>query len=659
MSEAVLTRPTLQLPTLRLYPEREDPEFGWRYRVGEYLHGAWQGVAGLSRGYRYGRFVQLVNRQRFALEAVDPQAFTVVVDTLRNEVRRYGLNHSRTVRAFAVIREAARRSVDLFHYDVQLEGAYALLNGLVAELETGEGKTLTATLAAGTAAMAGKPVHVITVNDYLAQRDCEFMRPIYEALGLSVGVVVSGMDADQRREAYRADITYCTNKEVAFDYLRDRMHPERNGTRLRARFSRLARANDSCSVPVMRGLYFAIVDEADSILIDEARTPLIISGCTDPKAEQAQAEVALRLAAMLEVDEHFALRRDRGVVELNDRGGEKLAECATASALDGPWRGTLFREEQVRNALAALHLFQRGDHYLVRDDKIEIIDENTGRVMPDRSWSDGLHQMVEVKEGCRVTGQNVPLARMTYQRFFRRYLHLAGMTGTAREAKRELWQVYRLPVMRIGTNRPMIRRYAGTRVFRTKEDKWRHIVSRTQTLAALGLPVLIGTRSVASSQEASDYLEKAGMAHAVLNAEQDAQEAEIIARAGQRGQVTVATNMAGRGVDIRLGTDVIEAGGLHVIMSECHDSGRIDRQLFGRCARQGEPGHVEVVLSLEDTLLRDAGVGSKGPMLGGVSQRLFRRAQRRMERRHAQVRRDLMRWDQRMGTALAFTGRME
>ena len=648
----------IALPRHRLYPERPDGAANWERALASGLLGVGNAFADVPRRAGARRFVGRVNALRAELAGLDEPALKAFVEGLRHELLRCGLAEALVVRAFAAVRETARRQVGLFHYDVQLQGGYALLQGRIAEQETGEGKTLTATLAAASAALAGIPVHIITVNDYLAQRDKSLMAPIYRALGLSVGVVVGGMGQQERREAYRADVVYCTNKEAAFDYLRDRIALGFRNSNLRSKLARLQPADDPLKQPVMRGLHFAIVDEADSVLIDEARTPLIISASSDPESERKRAEEALEIARPLALGEDFRLARETRQIELTEAGRALLAE--RAEDLGGPWRGTLYREDTARNALAALHLFRRDEHYLVRDDKIEIVDEYTGRVMRDRSWGEGLHQMIESKEGCTVTGQSVPLARMTYQRFFRRYRRLAGMTGTAREARRELWTVYRLPVMTIAPNRPVARVQGPTEIFARAEEKWRHIVDRTAELSAAGVPVLIGTRSVAASELASRNLTEAGITHRVLNAAQDRDEAEVIAEAGQAGRVTVATNMAGRGVDIRLGPGVAERGGLHIIMSERHDSARIDRQLLGRCGRQGEPGHVEVALSLEDPLIAESGLRLSGtPIAPWIGARLFDRAQRAMERRYAHMRRELLRWDQRMGTTLAFSGHSE
>lgn len=658
MSDAVST-PSLTLPVTHLYPERNEAEFGWRQRVAGMLSGARHALELPLRSARRSGFVKRVNQWRAQLAQLDDAGLAGQLDRLRSDLLRGEPDEACLARSFAVIREMAHRHLGLCHYDVQIAGGYALLQGTIAELETGEGKTLTATLAAATAALAGTPVHVVTVNDYLAQRDQSEMGPLYRALGLSVGVVVSGMSASERRAAYRADITYCSNKEVAFDYLRDRILLGYNNSNLRMKLARLNRSGALAGEPVMRGLHFAIVDEADSVLIDEARTPLIISERSDPERERRRAEEGLGLARQLRRATHFRLERASRQIELTEAGRAELHQLAGQS--DAAGYGKRYVEELARNALSALHLFQRDEHYLVRDDKIEVIDENTGRTMRDRSWGEGLHQMIEVKEGCSVTGQSVPIARITYQRFFGRYRRLAGMTGTAREAQSELLRVYHLPVVRIATHRPLQRVYARTKIFASSDEKWRHIVSRTSALSAIGVPVLIGTRTVATSEKVSRALSAQGITHNLLNAAQDEQEAGIIAQAGRSGQVTVATNMAGRGVDIRLDPLVVESGGLHVIMSELHDSGRIDRQLYGRCARQGDPGRVEVVLSLEDPLLVESGLGlaRRRWFFQRINELLFRLAQRRIERRHARMRRDLLHWDRQLGSALAFSGRME
>jgi len=587
---------------------------------------------------------------------------------LRLVLRRDGFTVPAVGQSFALIREVAGRAVGMRHFDSQIRGGWIILNGMIAEMETGEGKTLTATLPACTAAMAGLPVHIITVNDYLTARDAEWMAPVYKMLGLTVGVVVNGKEPQARRAAYGCDVTYCTNKELTFDYLRDRIALGSQVNRIQLSIERVAGTESRASRLVLRGLFFAIVDEADSVLVDEARTPLIISGRSDQAPEKEMYEAALAMVGALREGEDFAIEGGERHVRLTAPGKQKLT--AAAETLPGVFRGTRRREELATQALVATHVFIRDTHYLVRDDKVQIIDESTGRILPDRSWEQGLHQMVEAKEGCPLTSQQTSVARMTYQRFFRRYLRLAGMTGTAREIAPELWSVYRLPVVKVPTNRPVKRRDLGEAVYATTAEKWRAVVARLRELNQTGRPVLIGTRSVGASEELSRLLTAAGLKHQLLNARQDKAEAEIVAQAGQVGGITVATNMAGRGTDIKLGKGVEALGGLHVIATELHESRRIDRQLFGRCGRQGDPGFFEVILSLEDELSRVYLKGAPGALARrvvgdgrGFSQALLRKlvryAQARAEASHAAIRRELLTMDEQLGDLLAFSGKGE
>ena len=657
-----LTADTVRLPSRVLYPERDDTPPHWLDRVAVAAAGIVVTRASQLRAHRLVRIVGLADQHNAALQAMDEAGWRNWLAALRRALRRDGFADRAVGRSFAAIREVAQRTIGMRHFDVQLVGGFAMLRGAVAEMDTGEGKTLTATLPAVTAALAGVPVHIVTVNDYLAARDAAEMAPVYAALGLTVGVIVEGMEPGARRAAYLCDVTYCSNKEIAFDYLRDRMTLGAKPGNLRLKFEQLAGAGARTNRLVMRGLTFAIVDEADSVLVDEARTPLIISGQTEADNEQRMAEQALELVAPLEPGADYTLRQDERLVELTEPGKAQLR--ALAAPMGGIWDGTILREEMARNALAAIHLFQRGEHYLVRDDKVQIVDEYTGRIMADRSWSEGLHQLVEVKEGCPATGRRVPLARMTHQRFFRRYKHLAGMSGTARGVAGELWSAYRLPVVRVPTNRPIRRVSLPDRIYPTAAQKWQAITAQAAAMVEQGRPVLLGTRSVAASQQASEYLTRARVAHCVLSAAQDDDEAQIIAAAGAPGQVTIATNMAGRGTDIKLAAGVAALGGLHVIVSERHDARRIDYQLGGRAGRQGDPGSVEAMLSLEDQLIEVYRSRPAGRVVGFVltrfgSRRLFDRAQRKAERLHSRIRRNLLRADEKYGTMLAFSGRME
>jgi preprotein translocase subunit SecA len=467
------------------------------------------------------------------------------------------------------------------------------------------------------------------------------------------------MDPDARRAAYRCEITYCCNKEIAFDYLRDRRVLGGKPRAIAMKLDALGGAGVGPRL-LLRGLQFAIVDEADSVLVDEARTPLILSAEADHSQRETLYAQALELARRLGED---AYRLGETGVEITARGLDRLEELG--EGMHGVWRGPRRREQLVRQALSALHAFQRDRHYLVRDGKVVIIDENTGRLMPDRSWEQGLHQLIELKEGCEVTGRRETLARISYQRFFRRYVHLAGMTGTASEVASELWAVYRLRVARIPTHRPGRRARERDQVFGRSDRKWRAVVETITRLQADGRPVLVGTRSVAASETLGEHLDKAQIAHRLLNARQDRDEAEIIAQAGAPGCVTVATNMAGRGTDIKLAPGVAERGGLHVIATELNDSGRIDRQLFGRCARQGDLGSCQAILAIEEDLVASfmpfaaARMRIAGQLPRWLGRLVFAAAQWRAERAHSRARRDLLDLDDYLGDILAFSGRGE
>ncbi len=477
------------------------------------------------------------------------------------------------------------------------------------------------------------------------------------------------MDPAARRDAYRCDVTYCTNKEVAFDYLRDRIVLWDRPTPIRLQVERLYGERSRVNQLLLRGLHFAIVDEADSVLIDEARTPLIISSEADGVYDPSVYQHAMGLANDLVQKEDFTISPSERMVELTQQGEARIRDFG--------WEELEVRtneeqrQELVRQALVALHLFSRDKHYLIKDEKIQIIDEYTGRLMADRSWERGLHQLVEVKEGCEVTMQKETRARISYQRFFRRYHRLAGMTGTAREVAGELWSIYRMRVVTIPTNRPMKRQYRPDLIHPNAGKKWEAVVKTVSEMHERGRPLLVGTRSVEASEHLSGLLDEENLPHRVLNARQDEEEAEIIALAGEPGGITVATNMAGRGTDIRLGPGVAELGGLHVIATERNEARRIDRQLFGRCGRQGDPGTSEAIVSLEDELINAyigktlrwmtaaairSPLGFMGRWLGKI---LIRRSQRAAERQHARMRHDLLKMDEQLGESLAFTGRPE
>ena len=652
---------------LELYPERRLARSDAVDRVVVAVQ-AWA-VQGLG-GWRWHRTRGIVQRVR----ALDGTVAKMSTPALRAEARALhrALRSSdcaedgAVARCFALVREAALRILGMRHHDVQIAGALAMLRSTVAEMGTGEGKTLTATLATATAAIAGWPVHLITVNDYLAERDARAMGPLYEFFGLSVGVVRGGQSPDERRAAYACDITYCTNKEIAFDYLRDRIVLGGRSGELQLRAETLTGRRRCAQRLVLRGLHYAIVDEADSVLIDEARTPLIISRELDTSDDARTYAQAMEVAGALKVDEDFVLRTDERTVALTPSGSDAVA--SRIGSFGGPWAGAAAREELTVKALTALYVNRRDDHYIVREGKVEIVDEYTGRVMPDRFWSDGIQQMTELKEGVEMSGGRETMARTTYQRFFRRYRRLAGMSGTCREAARELWRVYGLAVTRIPPHKPSRLVIRAPRVLSTARGKWGVVVETVRRLHARGAPVLLGTRSVAASRTAAGQLRKAGLPFVVLSAAQDAHEAEIVAQAGERGRITIATSMCGRGTDIHVGEEVVRLGGLHVIMSERYDAGRIDRQLAGRTGRQGNPGVFLPILSLEDTLIDDA---DRSGLLRGVARALMPVmgqwvghlvlgfAQRKAERLHARMRRDLLARDEMLERTLAFSGRMD
>jgi preprotein translocase subunit SecA len=657
MSEAALLRPGIATGS---YPEREDVRESWLDRTTSAVFGALYqrfGPNHLNRG-----FLRQVARASEGLELLTTHELSEMASVLRRDLHRNGLRPDLVSSAFAVIREVSGRTLGMRHFDVQLLGGWAMMRGKVAEMETGEGKTLTATLPAATAALAGIPVHIITVNDFLVARDAAWMKPLYDVLGLSVGTILEGMGPTDRRRAYGCSITYCTNKQVVFDYLKDRLLLQQENRALHLKIEALHRADPRVSRLMMRGLCFAVVDEADSVLVDEARTPLIISGGRGAGDEERVYRQALDASRrMLAGRDYLVSERERHV-DLTDLGRAHAARLT--NRYGGVWNAPGHRENIVRQALTALHLHLRDKHYIVDEGQVRIVDEYTGRVMADRSWERGLHQMVEAKEGLEISGRQETLARISYQRFFRRYLRLAGMTGTAREVAGELWAVYGLNTVRIPTNRPQARKIHGDLLYPTSQTKWQAIAEQVAELHKSGRPVLVGTRSVADSEHISGLLSEAGIPHSVLNARQNRTEAEIVAQAGQPGRVTVATNMAGRGTDIRLAPGVGEAGGLFVIASERHEAGRIDRQLFGRSGRQGDPGEGQAMVSLDDELVRSV-FGSlldrlrSGHLPGWLGRMLFSWAQRTTERRHSAIRKRLLHSDESLQDLLAFSGRGE
>ncbi len=536
--------------------------------------------------------------------------------------------------AFAVVREASKRVLGMRHFDVQLIGGITLHRGNIAEMRTGEGKTLVATLPVYLNALTGKGVHVVTVNDYLAKRDSEWMGKLYRALGLSVGLIVANLDYNQRKLAYASDITYGTNNEFGFDYLRDNMviHAEQM---------------------VQRPLNYAIVDEVDSILIDEARTPLIISG---PGERSTDSYYTLaKVVPQLVAGEDYTIDEKQKTIAPTESG---IAKVEKMLKIENLYDSANLELNHLLNAsLRAYAMMHRDKDYVVKDGQVVIVDEFTGRLMFGRRYSDGLHQAIEAKEGLKVERESQTLASITFQNYFRMYEKLAGMTGTAKTEEQEFNNIYGLEVYEIPPNKPLLRKDLPDLIFKTKKAKYKAVVKDVVERHKKGQPVLVGTTSITQSEQLSDMLLKSGVPHNVLNAKHHEKEAEIVANAGQRGMVTIATNMAGRGTDISLGEGVAELGGLHILGTERHESRRIDNQLRGRSGRQGDPGSSQFFLSLEDDLMRIFGADNISGMMDKLGMeedepiehslitKSIERAQKKVENHNFNIRKYILEYD--------------
>ena len=591
-----------------------------------------------SKNERYLRrlrpLVQKINALEPEMQALADEEFAARIARYKVEVQENGKSLDALLpEVFALVREASRRVLGMRHYDVQLVGGIVLHKGKIAEMKTGEGKTLVATLAVVLNALSGKGVHVVTVNDYLATRDAEWMGRLYGFLGLTTGVIVHGLEDEERKTAYNADITYGTNNEFGFDYLRDNM-------------------KFYASQLVQRGHNFAIVDEVDSILIDEARTPLIISGASEESVGVYRTvdDIVRQLGP-----EHYTIDEKAKTAMLTDEG---VARCEELLGLDNLFDpANITAQHHVLQSLKAHQVFKRDVDYIVQDDQVVIVDEFTGRLMAGRRYSDGLHQALEAKEHVTIAAENQTLASITFQNYFRLYDKLSGMTGTADTEAVEFQQIYNLEVISIPPNRPMIRKDMPDLIYRSRKEKFDAIVAAIAELHERQQPVLVGTISIETSEMLSRRLTRLGIPHNVLNAKQHAKEAEIVAQAGQKGRVTIATNMAGRGTDIVLGDGVVELGGLHILGTERHESRRIDNQLRGRSGRQGDPGSSRFYLSLEDDLMRLFGSDRiKGLMerLGlrdgeAIENKMVTRAvegaQKRVEAHHFEIRKTLLDYD--------------
>ncbi|MGO9478589.1 MAG: prepilin peptidase [Limisphaerales bacterium] len=568
--------------------------------------------------------------------------------------------------ALAAIREAADRRLGLRPFPMQLMGALALQRGFLAEMATGEGKTLTAGLAAILAGWTKRPCHVVTVNDYLVQRDAEWLEPLYHFCGVRVGFVTAASAPPERAKGYGCDVTYVTSKELLADFLRDHLRLGRLQDPTRRLIRRMLQPQTEVQDGlVLRGLHAAIVDEADSVLIDEAVTPLIISASHKNESLREAARLAQEMVQALEPEADYRTNLRYKEIELTKPGLHKLVE--QAAHLPGLWRGHDRRLELVIQALVAREFFHRDKQYIIEGDKLMIVDEFTGRPMPQRTWREGMHQAIEAKENLPVSDPTETVARLSFQRFFRCFYKLSGMTGTAREATRELWQVYGLPVIPIPPNRPCIRRQMPDRFFLTEEAKWQAIIAEVERLHATGQPLLVGTRSVQASERLWARLTERGLEAKILNATRLKEEAGIVSLAGENGRITIATNMAGRGTDIKLGRGITALGGLHVIASEWHESGRVDRQLYGRSARQGDPGSAQAFVGFNDELIqrylakpaREALYQAWQRNLPG-KQRLarlaFKLAQNKAQTLAYKQRQQILRSDLWMDEALSFAG---
>lgn len=583
---------------------------------------------------KYQKRVNRINELEPEIQKLSDAELSAKTVEFRNRVERGESLDDILPEAFAVVREAARRVLGQRHYDVQLIGGMVLHDGRIAEMKTGEGKTLVATLPSYLNALTGRGVHVVTVNDYLASRDAQWMGQIYSFLGLSVGLIVHGLNHEQRKASYLADITYGTNNEFGFDYLRDNMavHPQ---------------------ALVQRELNYAIIDEVDSILIDEARTPLIISGEAD-KPTELYYRVAKIIPRLKPEEDYHVNEKDR-VVTLTEKGVSRVETMLGVDNLYDDLHNEI--AHHVNQALKAHTLFKRDRDYVVKDGQVIIVDEFTGRLMFGRRYSEGLHQAIEAKENVKIEKETQTLATITFQNFFRMYRKLAGMTGTAKTEEQEFINIYGLDVVEVPTNLPMIRNDLPDVVYRTEEGKFKAVVEDIAQRHARGQPVLVGTVSIEKSEKLSEMLQKRGIPHQVLNAKYHELEAQIVSKAGQKGMVTIATNMAGRGTDIVLGEGVKELGGLHIIGTERHESRRIDNQLRGRSGRQGDPGSSQFYISLEDDLMRlfggdnigglmdKLGMDDSAPIESKIVSRSIEAAQKRVENRNFEIRKHVLNYD--------------
>lgn len=639
---------------------------------------AWYDAAG---GFFLRRIPKkfVLMRRAAAVLKLDSMFCDLSEEELQDQVLKYkeifmtGRENVKTVNeAFAVVREVCWRVKKMKPYQVQVAGGLAIEIGAVAEMATGEGKTLTATMPGVLAGWRGKGCHVMTTNSYLAQRDAEEMKPVYEYCGLTVGHLEDTMQPQERKAAYLADITYCTNKDVAADFLRDQMalgHGNNGTSELLKKISGISESK--ATETVLRGLECAIVDEADSVLIDDGVTPLLISGENPDKEEQSKVYMQARdMAKLFHEKQHYNVDMRYKEILLTKEGEKLLWD--ESRRLGGIWVGEVRSYELLVQALTVKHFFIRDKQYIIDEEKVVIVDEATGRLMPDRFWRSGIHQAVEAKEEVEINADKDTFARISFQKFFRLYKKLSGMTGTGKEAVREFWFYYHLSVIPIPTNKKCLRKQGVDRVYISENAKWRAVLREVKKIHDTQRPILIGTASIKDSHIISSLLTDEGIEHQVLNAIHHVKEAEIVSEAGALGKVTVATNMAGRGTDIKIPDDAKKAGGLHVVATERFESFRIDRQLYGRSSRQGDPGSAVAIVSLDDQLIKQYGgflriflkatmifFAFRGRILFPGIRFILWKSQRKSVKSGRQSRKSVLKSDNWLEQTLGFTGKGE
>ncbi len=652
---------------LDIYPQRKTDKPGFIEKLGSRLfHDSLQRLK--NNRLSFQAFARMVKKEQLRIDVVDAQALSAEINQLRLQLKRDGLKARLVARCFALVSAVADQQLGISLHDGQILGGWAMLHSMVAEMKPGEGKTLMATLPACTAALAGIPVHIITLSDYHATHDAELMTPLYAALGLTVGVSSTTHEPEQRRESYRSDITYCNNKQLAFDHLRDRLILKKYSGQLALRLATIDQTDPLHEDFMLPGLCFALVDDADSVLIDQAITPLIVTRAVDSGNKREVLQHALSLAQQLDHPADYEVNESAQNIELSASGSIHLAEL-TGNA-KGLWRNSRYREDLVLQALKAQRLFKPDQHYRVIDGRIEISPQTAEAAMNTPAWDRGMQQMLEVKEGCEISGEQETLGRISYQRLFQRYLMMGGMSGNISQLANELKSVYQLDVMSLRPAQKSRRKRYRARILPSQEQKWAAIVERISEIRQAGRPVLIGTRSQADSALLAQMLADTGINPLLLNPEQNDEQAASLALVGQAGQVTIATELCAQGTDIRPGPGVEAAGGLHVILAERYEIGRLDRYFHQLSARRGTAGSYETITSIQDELviqysphwsLTATEIAWKIlPMLARpLSLYLSARAQKSAEKKQLNARRMVLRSEEYLDNVLAFTGLRE